>query len=507
MPKGAKNQTAVVAPVAPTPPPRPEPVVLVQNPTDQPLELVYDKLELVECSTTSEAGPVTVEQWIRLLGWETEEQYQERKVAENPGTKPTEWLFGETFHCKNTAGKKVRCNNNAQNRPFDMGWCEELIHTHLAGQWAGPHTIPGETVNGETIRVSRYGRMLSGQHTGTACILADEKLQKARAETSLAEADIKYPAWKGQNHVFTETIVITGMSEDPRVLMTVDYVKPRTAADVFYTSEVFKESTPPERKDMCKILATGVDLLWTRTDTKGYRTHPEIVAFLDRHMTLLKCVLHIFKQNGMTEKGAQKLSKLRLNPGHCSAVMFLMGCGTETTTNYSDEYRNSEPPSEALLDWGFWDKAESFWEQLAKGNDFMWVRGALGRLVDSTTDNEENQGLGGKLKEKLAILANAWERWTEHHEEAGAPFDRSDLEPGGILCLSYSKLDEDGKELPNDEIALLDVADFYGIDCPVATGKGKTSKAPPMPPPPSPEEIEKLKEEARARRVQTGKKE
>lgn len=490
-------------PIAPTPPPAP--IAPAVQPTTNPdnLPVIYDRLEITEYSTASPKGPLTIADMKGLLGWETEKEFEERKVKEFPNTKPNVWVFGEAFHCKNVAGEKVRCNYNAHNRPFDDGWCESLIHTILYGQWAGPFTVPGETVNGETVRISRYGRVLSGQHQMTACILGGEWIEKHRRDGTDSPAAPKYPVWAkyglGQCP-FLETIVITGMSEDPRVLMTVDYVKPRTAADVFYTSEVFKSSTPPERKELCKMLATAVDTLWTRTDAKGYRTHPELVGFLERHKRLMECVTHLYAEN--SAKAGRKVSKLRLSAGQCSALMYLMAAGA-TAPEASDEYRNMEPPSEKGIDLGLWDKAKEFWTLLTGGRDFLPVRTAIGRLTDSTPGSDDNQGLGGRNPEKLAVLAKAWERWKDHPASAGPPFGDDDLADGGLLSLSYSDLDDKGNKLPDGQIKLLDVADFYGIDCPEVIVKGRGGAGgTPMPPPPTREEIERATQEALRRRQQ-----
>lgn len=492
MPK-AKKGKAPAQPVAPTPPP--EPKAAPPPPAPPGLAVVYHELEILEFSTAVPRGPLTIADCEEALGWETEKQYQIRKVAEKPGTKPEQWLYGEVYHCKNLAGEKVRCRYNANNRPFDMDWCEHLIHTVLYGQWAGPFTIPGETVNGETVRISKYGRVLSGQHQMTACKLAGEWLARARANGTDTPEHPKYPVWVGHPEPFIETIMIRGLSEDPRVLMTIDYVKPRTAADVFYTSDVFKTKTPPERKDLCRMLAAAVDLLWTRTDTRGYRTHPEIVAFLERHLRLLKCVEHIDAEND--PDAGKKLTRLRLQPGVCAAIMYIQASSGPATDG--DVYRNEEPPSEKHLDWSLWDRAEEFWSLLAGGKDFQPVRDALGRLVDSTPGNEENQGLGGRTPEKLAILAKAWERWRDYSGK-GPVFTNNDLSPGGDLCLNYSTLDDKGNVLPDGQVKLLDPNDFYGIDCPESVGKGSTSRGAPMPPAPTREEIERATEEARARR-------
>lgn len=455
--------------------------------------MLYDRLEIVEFSTVSEKGPLTIADMKDALGWETESEFVARKMRERPGTKPEQWKWSDDgvkredtdviqpIHCKTLTGERVVCWNNANNRPFDADWCEDLIHTILSGQWAGPFTIPGETINGETIRISKYGRVLSGQHQMTACILAGEKLLKARNDGNDPPTDPKYPIWVKHGEPFLETVVVRGMSEHPKVLMSIDYNKPRTAADVFYTSEVFRESTPAQRRELCKMLEKSSDLLWTRTDTKGYRTHPEMVAFVERHKRILDCVMHVFNINKPTDKGGRKISALRLNPGHCAAIMYLMGCGSQKTTEYSDDYRNENPPSEKRLDWSLWDKAKEFWALLAGGRDFLQVRTALGRLVDSTPNSEKNQGLGGRTPEKFCLLSEAWARWKDHPASAGPPFDQADLEPGGILYLNYSDLDADGKKLPDNQVELVDTTDFMGIDCPEKSTSKRPDTSEPMP--------------------------
>ena len=502
MPEAKKtNGKQPVQPVAPTPPPpapAPEPESVQWTPPDLPVK--YPDLTIDEYSTVSPKGPLDV-QWCKdALGWETEKEWQKRMVEEelargNTTAKPEHFLFGDgvalagggfhPVHCRNLAGEKVICWNNGNNRPFDEAWSfDALAETVLSGKWAGPFTVPGETVNGETVRISKYGRVISGAHQMSACIRAGEKLTKARADGVDHPDEPRYPAWRKHGEPFIETIVIKGVSEDPRVLMTIDYVKPRSAADVFYTSDVFRAAPPPERKELCKMLSSATDLAWTRTDTKGYRTHPEVVGFLDRHKRLLDCVQHLFAEN--RPAAGRRIAKHRLGAGQCAALMFIMGSAGPKTNG--DDYRNEEPPSQKNLDWSLWDKAEEFWTLLASRKDFQPVRDALTDLRDSTPQDDVNQGLGGRIPEKFAILSNAWGRWKDHIG-GGTVFDDSDLEPGGILHLEYSALDAQGKELPNGQVALVNVADFGGIDCPEATGKGKTAKSPPTPPPPKQEDI------------------
>lgn len=499
-PRATKTKPA--QPVAPTPPPPVLPIQAAPAPSDNGRKVVYPKMDIRECSTTSPHGPLTIEKCKKALGWEPESEYKQRMVRENPGTEEKAYSYGDDYHCKNLAGEKVRCRYNSNNRPFDAMWCESLIHTILYGQWAGPHTVPGETVNGETVRISRYGEVLSGQHQMTALILAGEWLAKARQNRVDLPTAPKYPTWQKHGEPFIETIVITGVSEDPRVLMTIDNTKPRSAADVFYTSQVFRNCTSIERKELCRLLAQAVDFLWTRTDARGYRTHPEIVAFLDRHKTLLKCVLHIYKENSVAAK--RKLSKLGLNAGHCAAIMYLQAVSKEPDEEYGDIYRNETPaPSEKSLNWEYWDKAEEYWTLLGDGRDFLPVRAKLGRLAASRPTDPNNQGLGGDSAEKLVILANAWDRWKEHMGR-GQVFDADDSAPGGILWLNYTDTDSKGKKLPENQIELVSPPAFFaGIDAKVIH---KSSRRPDNDdddgPVPSPEEMERMLEEARQRRAQ-----
>ena len=508
-PKATARKPKPVQPVAPVQPTLEPTAQMDANTSNR--EVVYDKLEITEYSTASKKGPLTIARMKKLMGWETEKEWQARMVAAahaegKTDAKPEHFLFGDgvplegggvqPIHCLNLAKEKVICWNNAHNRAFDPDWSQAITHTVLYGQWAGPYTIPGETVNGETIRISRYGEVLSGQHQMTGAIMAGEWLAKARADGTDPPDDPKYPAWKTQGEPFLETIVITGMSSDPRVLMTVDYVKPRTAADVFYTSDTFKECTASQRQVLCKNLATAVDVLWTRTGAKGYKTHPEIVGFLERHRTLLKCVEHLSALNADSQaKGGRKISGLRLNPGQCAALMYLQATSA-TDAATSDEYRNDNPPTEKKLDWTLWDRAEDFWSLLAEDRSFIQVRIALNLLNKSDPDSEQNQGLGGRITERLALLCKAWDRWKEHSGK-GAVFTDDDIAPGGDLDLAYTDVDDKGNKLPAGELKLLDTNDFLGIDCPPNMSEHSD--------PPihyTPEEMEKATEALRARRAQ-----
>ncbi len=566
--------------------------------------IINPKLEIFEYSTTVEdgeptgpypgRGPMTPDDWKALLGWETESEYQKRKMDEatavmdimNSKIPPKQWaptvavklqvtddvaqkmvadigammalkkeIKPDNFkfkdsevHCM-TRGKwvedekgkrvikkeRVRCHHNANNRPFDDGWSEDIMNMVLVGQWAGPHTVPGETVNGETVRVGRYGHMLSGQHQGTGCIWADEELALSRTTQNYDPEFPKYPFWNGHDHVFIETIVILGVSEDERVLRTIDYVKPRTVADMLFTMPLYKDNNPVERKELTRMLSSAIDLLWYRTNAQGYKTHPEVVGFLERHGRLLDCVAHLFSENNATgtnefeckkckirsdtkssdqpclpgqehdffARNSRRISALDLNAGQCSALCFLQGCSGTPLTE-SDDYRNMMPPSEKPLNWSQWDRAKQFWVDLAGSRSLLPVRTALKRLTISKPGNEENQGLGGRADEKIAVLSLAWGIYKDHPlgDPENPPFNDDDLEDGASLDLQYSRLGPPrilngatvaGEELPDGQVRLISDADFLGIDYPMGNKKSKVntndSPLPPTTSDPTPEKI------------------
>ena len=55
-----------------------------------------------------------------------------------------------------------------------------------------------------------------------------------------------------------ETIVITGISEDALVTMTVDNCKPRSATDVLYTSALFRNLPVAQRAEYSRMTAAAI---------------------------------------------------------------------------------------------------------------------------------------------------------------------------------------------------------------------------------------------------------
>jgi hypothetical protein len=503
-----------------------------QRQAEPQAEIVYPNLMVEICQGDN---AITVDTAKQLLCWETEEDYAARLTAENPGVKDAdiykypdgsvstfkqakEW--GDVYLIKDVEGRKVRCWNNKDNRPHDGDWSKQLWQVIQNFQWSGPTTMsepfhctyssqhdpvevdgitinPGDpivltagTINGSSINISRTGKVVSGQHSLIALVWCHEDWQRNPA---------KYPAWTNfPKGPIIETLLVLGVSDDRRVLMTVDFCKPRSELDVFYTSELFRSLQPTDRKECSRMLAAAVDFCWRRTDRKGYKTHPEAVQFVDDHKRLLKCVARLFAENATKRQGGKVIgsrfiSDLRLSPGQCAGIMYLMGCSAEKTDG--DLYRNMLPPSEkGPLDWSRWDKAKEFWSLIGRSEPMAAVREALAMLVQTDKDAEEEDkiGLGGRLEEKLAILQKAWDAFLR-----GGPITADDVKLNYQAPTTATITKEDGTtEERYTPAKLIDEADFKGIDVPAP---GKKDDAPDAPPP---ADVEAEKEQLRLEKAQ-----
>ena len=404
--------------------------------------ILYPDIEIKICKG-EKAIDVTLAK--KLMGWESEDEYAERTQS-----KP-EW--GTSFLLKDEDGKKIRCWNNNVNRPFKESHSRALAQDILNRNWE---------LNLENIIISRTGKVTSGQHRLIGLILAYQMwcgVNKHRWEE-------KWPT-----EPVIESLIAFGGSDDPRVLRTIDNVMPRSLGDVFYTSELFAELQSVEKRECSRMLDGAVNFLWKRTGAdkqagNKYQTHSSSVDFMGRHPKLLECVKIIFNENK-----ERKISVLRLSPGQSAAVLYMMGaCATD-----GDLYYNADPPSEKEIDWEHWEKALEFWKRLGDNEDetLKAVATTLGSLVD------EDTGAGGRLIEKMVVLAKGWNKFLE---------DREISEES--MALEYTEPDVHGvKHLHPDEWI-----DFAGID------RGEKPAEPELED--DPEEIEKRKEEEKQKRAE-----
>lgn len=330
-----------------------------------------------------ESQPLTADTAKRLLGWEGQPE----------GVEWSDHLF------KDLHNVPIKCHNNTTNRPLKLRQVLTCQQEILRKRWA---------LNGETIIISRTGRVLNGQHRLIGLVLAAQLWNHDKE---------KAPEWDAEPSI--QTIVVVGISDDQAVQNTIDNVITRSLQDVLFLSPYFQDYGVGDRKTVAKMAAHAVKMLWARTGQSDSafspnRTHSESIDMIERHPRLLECIKHIYEIN-------KKDNNLKdfLTPGYCSAVMYLMAT---SATNPTDYYKKTYP-SEVDLDFSMWDKAEEFFTLLLAGDKlFSDVRTVY---ADVATHNEDvdHQGLGGSMDERIAIMLHAWEQFREDR-----PMSKSKIE-------------------------------------------------------------------------------
>lgn len=303
--------------------------------------------------------------------------------------------FGPDFLFKGRDSRKARCENNVTNRPLYWSNVEDLLQRIINRRWAGPNGNGSEKINPEPIIVGEYGSVLNGQHQCVALIIAQQTLDDEIAGE-------KWRAnWPG-GVVRIDKLVVYGAGEDDAVVNTMDTAKPRSDVDVIYRSPYFADLPPADRRYAAQALAYCVRVMWSRTGAPGNAYHPrktieEVVAFLDRHPSLLKAIKHVRE-----EDAGGRLTKLGIRPGMAAAFLYLMAAADSD----GESYRAMPHPGETSVDMTNWEKAEEFWTLLAsESSDFDEVRYAIGATYDSAT------GQGGTRQEIEGVLVKAWDVW------------------------------------------------------------------------------------------------
>ncbi len=283
--------------------------------------------------------------------------------------------FGDNYLFKDTAGEKVRCDNNVRNRPFYSNNMEKLRQEILRGRWG---------LNLENRIIGKTGLVLNGQHTLVALVLAVQLWEKD------PEA---YPTWKSEPTIATS--IGYGVSEDDTTVNTMDTCKPRSLADVYYRSDLLKNTSLKDRKNLSRILEYGVRFLWYRTGVvQAFNpalkdTHAELIDFGRRHPKILDCAKHIYEENGKENK---------INPylrcGYATGLLYLMGSSATDSTAYRKEQE------EKHLDWSNWDKACDFFVLLAgDSEELAAIKTVLRKIYDDDASS---------LAAHTALIAKAW---------------------------------------------------------------------------------------------------
>lgn len=317
-----------------------------------------------------------------LLGWEEESDTH---------------TFGNKYSIT-CNGKKVRLNNNINNRPIYQTTIETLKQEHLRKRWR---------MNCEPIIIGRTGLILNGQHTLISLVLAVEEW-----ETN----EVWKEYWPKEPTM--DKLLVCGAPEDDDTVNTMDTCKPRSLMDVIYRTGYFKNLPVSDQKVVSKMLDYCIRRLWrTVGDQDAYsirRTHSESIAFLELHPKCLDAVRFIYEEDDGKAKSIAKF----IPAGTAAAMLYLQAC---SNTN-PDSYYTSDKPTEELLDMSLWEKACSFWTKLAKGDDKL-------NAIKSSITALTMEG-SCSVSERWAILVKAWNAYKDKDpitkEELALEYDYKD---------------------------------------------------------------------------------
>ena len=307
--------------------------------------------------------PMTAEVAKQYVGW----------VEETPENK-----FEQDYLLKDANGHKVRCLNNMTNRPFDEQQAWHVASEVLQGHWQ---------LNGESMIVGEFGSTLDMQHRAVGLVLAAQLWTANPSE---------YPYWETEPTM--ECLVVTGISEDNKVVDTINTGKPRSFQDVLARSPRFRQLKGPERRKAIKIVAQALQFVWARTGQSinaltSKRSHADSNEFLDNHPKLSECAIHIAEED---KEG--KISRY-IVPGTAAGLMYLMSsCKSDPV-----KYREASVPGDDALDHSLYAEAADFWIHLAV--EEKHVKQVLQTLIEISNSKKDG---GATRNERIGLLIKAW---------------------------------------------------------------------------------------------------
>jgi hypothetical protein len=315
---------------------------------------------------------LTMQRAKELLGWEEEPEGQS-------------W---DTWFLIDRNQKKVRLRNNDRNRRFRPQIAAEREQDVLTGDYA---------MNCQPVIISQTGLTSDAQHRLIGYIFACQRWH------SNSEHDHWVKIWPTEPTI--ETMIVYGLSEDPKVTRTLDNTQPRDYQDTLLTdSQKFLGREHKEREELVRMLVNATKLVWVRTAEKedpycNNLTNATIDTYVNNHPHLEKFVLWVYKEN---QDG--HITKV-MSPGYAAGMLYLMACSGSKRKDY---WPNGVyvPRTEEHIKFDRTKMAEEFWIGVIT-KTIPQVKEAIAALVDPNTGEAPSQG------EKEALIARAWNFFIE----------------------------------------------------------------------------------------------
>jgi len=281
------------------------------------------------------------------------------------------------FHFKDRNGIRIRCSNNLQNRKFSSGIAHDYMLELLRGKWE---------LNGESCVIDETGMVQDCQHRFIGLVWAVQEWTK-RPD--------KWPEWNTEPVM--NTIVMTGISSDDKVINTLNTGRKRSLGDVFYRSEYFRDVGQLKRQRMAKVAESAIKFIWYRTVQASLSQaprmpHSEAIQLVESHPRILEAVRYIVDRNGNNN-----LIQGYLPLGQATACFYLMG------TSNTDRSEYEPVRTEEAMDFDTWRNAKDFLKLvLIKSKHVEPLLEALLGIPDDVS--------GGYVRDlRFGVLAKSWD--------------------------------------------------------------------------------------------------
>lgn len=361
-------------------------------------------------SQESDSGEMTVERAKELVGWEEE------------GDKGK---FGDKYDLLDMNKKKIRLNFG-QGTPFKrdhaLGYAQEILNKRwrLTGCW----------------EVGKCGTIHSGRHRAAGLILAEQI--RIGGEQSPHWMEV----WPGP--ITIPCVVHYGIDDDDDTVNSIDIGNPRNVTDMLFRSDLFKGKKKDLRLELSKCLDWAIRVVWERTGAKHdpwapRKTHSEIMDFVSRHKSLLRCVEHIVTDDG--DGGITTIVKRGIAAGYmylmCASLSNGKLYGAVTPSERKESGKNGinfkivvgkrtyedEDGKSVTENVTIWDKAEEFWVAVHSSDKLVAVNEKIAAVVAAQV---KGKTLGGTVKERVAIVLRAWNLFVRNKKISLEDLDISD---------------------------------------------------------------------------------